>query len=241
MNTGMQDMMNLAWKLALVLKGQATEELLETYRQDRLPVMRSILTRTEGLTELMGTENQFVRSIFNHLAPWIGGLHFVEENATARISQLSLNYRDSSLSADHAAGGSLRAGDRAPELRLRAALKFESDRETRGPEFEEGRLYSLLSPSLFTLVLVNIDDAASVHAQIAKVLEPWRQLIATVEVQPSQGEANKRFREYFGSLSSLVLIRPDAYVGFRGNEHSVPKLAEYLHHWLSAAAHQRAA
>src|SRR6185437_1135698 len=40
MNTGIQDMINLAWKLALVIQGQAPEKLLDTYEEERLPVMR---------------------------------------------------------------------------------------------------------------------------------------------------------------------------------------------------------
>jgi hypothetical protein len=241
MNTGIQDMMNLAWKLALVLKGYASEELLETYQQDRLPVMRAILSRTEGMTEFVGTENRLMRGLFNRLAPWIGSLHFVEENAVARISQLALNYRDSELSTDRAAGGNLRAGDRIPELHLRAALNPSASRAGLQPEFEDGRLFSLLSPSRFTLLLVNVQDAASLQAQIATVLEPWRQLVVTVQIEPSKGEPRKKFGECFGSLASVVLIRPDAYVGFRGNESSVPQLAEYFRRWLLPNAHRRAA
>jgi 2-polyprenyl-6-methoxyphenol hydroxylase-like FAD-dependent oxidoreductase len=247
MNTGIQDMMNLAWKLALVLKGQASSELLDTYQQDRLPVMRSILSRTEGLTEIVGAESPLVRGIFNHLVPWIGGLNFVEENATASISQIALNYRDSPLSTDHAAGGTLRAGDRVPELRVRAVrtereigigLRREGGVRTGS---EESRLFDLLDPSRFTLLLVNIKDGASLQAQLARVLEPLRQLISVVQIQPPGGEFQKHFRESFGSRSLLVLIRPDAYVGYRGNEYSLTKLAEYCRHWFSPGVALRAA
>ncbi|HEY7805741.1 MAG TPA: FAD-dependent monooxygenase [Croceibacterium sp.] len=37
-NTGVQDAANLAWKLAMVLKGDAGEALLDTYQQERQPV-----------------------------------------------------------------------------------------------------------------------------------------------------------------------------------------------------------
>ena len=40
MNTGIQDVHNLCWKLALVLSGQATETFLESYEAERLPVGR---------------------------------------------------------------------------------------------------------------------------------------------------------------------------------------------------------
>jgi 2-polyprenyl-6-methoxyphenol hydroxylase-like FAD-dependent oxidoreductase len=91
MNTGIQDMINLAWKLALVIKGQADPKLLDTYNDDRLPVIRNVLRKTEGLTDVIGNENPVFRSAFSHIAPWIVGTEFVQENSTERMSQLSLN------------------------------------------------------------------------------------------------------------------------------------------------------
>ncbi|MFL4474152.1 FAD-dependent oxidoreductase [Paeniglutamicibacter sp. MACA_103] len=44
-NTSIQDAYNLAWKLAAVIKGQAGEELLETYSVERAPVAKQIVTR----------------------------------------------------------------------------------------------------------------------------------------------------------------------------------------------------
>lgn len=44
-NTSIQDAYNLAWKLALVLKGQAAPELLQTYDQERTPIAKQIVER----------------------------------------------------------------------------------------------------------------------------------------------------------------------------------------------------
>lgn len=44
-NTSIQDSFNLAWKLAMVLKGQAGERLLDSYDAERTPVARQIVTR----------------------------------------------------------------------------------------------------------------------------------------------------------------------------------------------------
>jgi len=44
-NTSIQDGFNLAWKLAMVIKGQAGEGLLESYSQERAPVAKQIVTR----------------------------------------------------------------------------------------------------------------------------------------------------------------------------------------------------
>jgi len=44
-NTCIQDGLNLAWKLAMVLKGQAGVGLLDTYTQERLPVAQQVVDR----------------------------------------------------------------------------------------------------------------------------------------------------------------------------------------------------
>jgi 2,4-dichlorophenol 6-monooxygenase len=44
-NTAVQDSYNLAWKLAAVLRGQASASLLETYSAERAPVARQIVLR----------------------------------------------------------------------------------------------------------------------------------------------------------------------------------------------------
>jgi 2,4-dichlorophenol 6-monooxygenase len=44
-NTSIQDSFNLAWKLAMVLKGQAGEALLDSYNTERAPIAKQIVTR----------------------------------------------------------------------------------------------------------------------------------------------------------------------------------------------------
>lgn len=44
-NTSIQDAFNLAWKLSMVLKGQATPRLLDSYSEERAPVAKQIVTR----------------------------------------------------------------------------------------------------------------------------------------------------------------------------------------------------
>ena len=44
-NTSIQDAFNLAWKLAAVLKGQATPKLLDSYSEERAPIAKQIVTR----------------------------------------------------------------------------------------------------------------------------------------------------------------------------------------------------
>lgn len=51
-NTSIQDAFNLAWKLALVVKGKATPKLLDSFSQERAPIAKQIVTRAnKSITE----------------------------------------------------------------------------------------------------------------------------------------------------------------------------------------------
>jgi hypothetical protein len=54
LNTGVQDVHNLAWKLAAVLRGRAGEALLDTYHDERQPVGRAITSESLNNSVSMG-------------------------------------------------------------------------------------------------------------------------------------------------------------------------------------------
>ncbi|MBL8576539.1 MAG: FAD-dependent monooxygenase [Mesorhizobium sp.] len=53
-NTSIQDGFNLAWKLAMVVKGQAGAKLLESYTKERAPIAKQIVTRANQSIEEFG-------------------------------------------------------------------------------------------------------------------------------------------------------------------------------------------
>ena len=53
MNTGMQDALNLAWKLALHYRGVACEKLLDSYESERLEIIRATGAATDKSTRLI--------------------------------------------------------------------------------------------------------------------------------------------------------------------------------------------
>ena len=53
-NTSIQDGFNLAWKLAMVIRGQAGVGLLESYTEERAPIAKQIVTRANQSIEEFG-------------------------------------------------------------------------------------------------------------------------------------------------------------------------------------------
>lgn len=189
-NTGIQDMINLCWKLAMVIQAKASPKLLDTYGEDRIPVIHNVLTKTEGLTAAIGSENLVFRTIFNHVAPLVMGTELVQEKSVARMSQVALNYRESSLSETHGHDRSLRAGERVPDMTLRMMNKAGS----AGQAPRKVRLFSLLDPSRFTLFYFNVNDPATLHAEIHAKLAAWKGFIdigAVMKTKASAGICSK--------------------------------------------------
>ena len=53
LNTGVQDAVNLGWKLARVVQGRSPDGLLDSYHAERHPVAARVLQKTMALTALM--------------------------------------------------------------------------------------------------------------------------------------------------------------------------------------------
>ena len=222
MNTGIQDMINVSWKLAMVINGQAPASILDTYEADRLSVMRGVLFRTDTLTNLIGTENPIVRTLINHLGPFIGGAELVQENAMAGMSQIALSYRNSSLSEDHRHGGALRAGDRVPNMPVR--LRSDGD-------WEKTTLLSALDASHLTLVAA-VPDGTTLPSSLKACVPESR----FVEIAADAKEA-ARLETTFGKAGAAVLVRPDGYAGLTSPISSAADhVAVYRRKWFSASA-----
>lgn len=140
MNSGMQDAVNLTWKLAMVYHGQASMGLMETYSEERVPVIAEMLSLSSALHF-----KAFGKPGASALDGAVGGAASREnrqvDNAEIMrrpktLLQLGVNYRwspvvletrSASITAssddvkkDPYGEGSdkLRAGDRAPDAKM---------------------------------------------------------------------------------------------------------------------------
>lgn len=191
-NTGIQDVHNLAWKLAAVLAGQATPELLATYNAERQPVA------------WLRHQQIFARPDYAADAPADAqGLPIIDD-AALEFGQL---YRSTAvlgagpelppaLRPDEWAG---QPGSRAPHLWLT----------------QNGARLSTLDLFQRGWVVLAVDER-----WVNAVAQASRQLgipVACVrlggEVQPDDAQA---FRTAYGlGLGGASLIRPDGYVAWR--------------------------
>ena len=116
MNTGIGDAVNLAWKLAAVLEGEAPEALLDTYEPERIAFARRLVATTDRVFTVVtrrGPVARFVRTrLVPLLAPWLFRLPPVRRFLFRTVSQIGVRYPESALSVGEA--GKIRGGDRLP-------------------------------------------------------------------------------------------------------------------------------
>jgi 2-polyprenyl-6-methoxyphenol hydroxylase-like FAD-dependent oxidoreductase len=104
MNTGIQDAVNLAWKLALVARGRARPELLASYEPERLPVIRALVAGTDRATRALETvvkvRHPIAIGLRDQLLSLVMRLGVVQSQATATVAMLGVSYSESPVCAE---------------------------------------------------------------------------------------------------------------------------------------------
>jgi len=203
MNTGIGDAVNLAWKLADVLRGRAAPTLLDSYEPERIAFARRLVATTDTVFELISRPGPIaarVRLIAPRLLGALFRLRSVRRFMFRTISQTALNYRRSALSQWRA--GRVRGGDRllwlAPEMREGRTDNFAA-LETRAWQVH---VYGEASPDL----------AAVCRARcFALHIFPWR---------PAMRRTGLR-------RNALYLVRPDGYVALANSKGRAAELERY--------------
>jgi 2-polyprenyl-6-methoxyphenol hydroxylase-like FAD-dependent oxidoreductase len=248
MNTGIQDAYNLAWKLGLVTRGAALDSLLDSYSEERRPVVAGVVGGSDLLTRVVTLRNPVARSIRDHALGLLGEFGFVARRISRAASELDVEYQASPIVGEDWGGASLagladsldfragpRPGDRVPDVRL------EPPDDQAGPL----RLFELLRGTKHVLLLFEGEHGDPGPDAFESVIELARRHAAEVETllvargdvtPPSIAWDGPVVRDHLGELhhrfgargSCLYLIRPDSYLGYRAVPPDAAKLEAYF-------------
>jgi hypothetical protein len=122
LNLGVQDAVNLGWKLAAQLHGWAPETLLDSYHTERHPVAEDVLDNTRAQMELSSTEPgpRAVRGLLTELMDFdVVNRHLIE-----KITAIGIRY-------DFGAGPDL-LGRRLRDIDLKQGRLYDRLRRGRG-------------------------------------------------------------------------------------------------------------
>jgi 3-(3-hydroxy-phenyl)propionate hydroxylase len=192
LNTGVQDAVNLGWKLAQVVNGTAPESLLDTYQAERHPIGARVLEITMAQTALMRGD-QRTKALHKTMSELLG-MDEPRKRYAAMMSGLDIHY-------DLGTGHPL-LGRRMPDLEL-SSRPAGPEVTAHGP----GRVFTLLHdarPVLLDLGEPGVLDIAPWAARVERVDARY----AGVWELPVLGAV---------AAPTAVLIRPDGHVAWVGD------------------------
>jgi 2-polyprenyl-6-methoxyphenol hydroxylase-like FAD-dependent oxidoreductase len=205
MNTGIGDAVNLAWKLAAVLRGRADGSLLDTYEPERIAFARRLVATTDQAFTGVTSSGALARLIRLHLVPLFIPLFFTLKTMRRflfrMVSQTAVNYRGSSLS--EGTTGTVHGGDRLPWVKTKVN-GVESDNFAPLSALDwQVHVYGDAAPEIRTAC-----DGRKLPLHVF----PWH---------PEMSGA--------GLLhNAIYLVRPDGYVALADPIGSATALASYL-------------
>jgi bifunctional hydroxylase/dehydrase len=161
LSTGVQDAVNLGWKLAAEVTGRAPEGLLDTYHAERHPVGERLLsnTRAQGTVFLGGEEADPLRELFTELIAHTD----VKRHLAGSVSHLDIRY-------DLGAGSHPLLGRRLPPRALRT---------TAGTTTTTSELLHQAQG-----VLIDLAD----DAELRRSAEGWKDRVVTVTASLNAAE-----------------------------------------------------
>jgi 2-polyprenyl-6-methoxyphenol hydroxylase-like FAD-dependent oxidoreductase len=204
MNTGIGDAINLAWKLAAVVRHRSGTELLETYEPERRAFALSLVKSTDRAFSFVtkdGPLARFVRlRVIPHLIPWLFARRFFPRFMFRTISQTHIRYPDSWLSEGSA--GEVKGGDRLPWVLLDEATHSDNFAPLTSMDWQV-HVYGAAAADLSTFCA---------EQKLALHVFPWQ----------------ARMEKAGLARNALYLVRPDGYVGLADAAGTREKLADYI-------------
>jgi 2-polyprenyl-6-methoxyphenol hydroxylase-like FAD-dependent oxidoreductase len=203
MNTGIGDAVNLAWKLAAVLRGRANSSLLDSYESERIAFARRLVATTDRAFTGVTSSGAIARAVRLNIVPVLMPLLFkfasVRRFMFRTVSQTALNYRGSSLSDGQA--GAVRGGDRLPWVKTLNGV----------------RTNFMPLTSLEWQVHVYGDATKGIQAvcddrKLSLRVFPWSQETGRAGLQ----------------RNAVYLVRPDGYVGLADPAGEARTITSYL-------------
>ncbi len=213
MNTGIQDAWNIAWKLALVVKGQADENLLDSYEPERIPVAKTVLNGSDKGFSFIGSPNYVLHLLRSALLPRLTRLASREslgKRIFTLLSQTWIGYRKSPVVAGDTGAKKAQPGDRTPYAHFDAG-------ENAGES-----LFSVLGGVKHHVLLFADEEK---RAGLASLLAEFAVETDLHVIDAAQGSIRDA---YAVSEPAALLIRPDGHIAWRGRADALSDLERYL-------------
>ncbi|MDX2407173.1 SDR family oxidoreductase [Streptomyces microflavus] len=211
LNLGLQDAVNLGWKLAAAARGRAPARLLDSYHEERHEVGRQVLSNIRAQARLLlgGPEVTGLRAVIGELLPY----EAVRARLAGMVSGLDIRYGGSLTDAGRPGGGPHgSAGWRMPPMTLN--LRQPVAISAYGSESEGSPVHTAALLRGARGVLLVTADEEERRELLTGVAGPFGRSVDAVTVFRPAGDQGVPEGLFDGV--DAVLVRPDGYVAWAG-------------------------
>ncbi|MBL6616457.1 MAG: FAD-dependent oxidoreductase [Reyranella sp.] len=206
MNTGIQDAVNLGWKLAYVLKGAGDSDLLlDSYEAERRPIARAVIGAAAQKQHLSFGASKLTSRIRNMAVSIFGNIPAVHRKLQVELSETEFAYRDGPLVA--LAAGKL--GGKRTDVGTRAREASIVD----GPDGKSASLWPYLSAPRHSLLVFEDENHPIPLNDALQQAGDRLQVLRLGSSRDPDGEVRSRYQL---KGPGWVLVRPDQVVAARG-------------------------
>jgi 3-(3-hydroxy-phenyl)propionate hydroxylase len=213
LNSGLEDAINMAWKLAAVVKGEAADTLLDSYSVERVHAARENLRFATRSTEFMAPPShgfKLMREAVLSLAPkhpWLRSL--INPRQTTAIG-----FPDSPLNGPEQ--GSWKVGPRPGDPLPECPLQWNENGRAR-----PGFLSDLLGPQFTLLHFTAAGLSGGPRSKPASGRITWRTIARQAAGDAAVDVPGRAFELFDAAPEAFYLVRPDGHVLARWRSASV--------------------
>lgn len=257
MNTGLHDAVNLAWKLTMVIRGQAEPSLLQSYETERRPNVEKLINYDKDISRLMSLQlplgwkgdpntdpNDILGKVMAEAGTFSSGLGIFYEPDQVLNVEGSFKHGSDMLSAA--------PGKRGPDVTLQKPATFEATRLHKETS-NVGRFYVVVftgHAEHTSVSLKSLSDNLQSTFFLSNHAHPISFLTISATVGPSACEVigiqpfGRTFYDKDGSAherygvdlkkGAIFVLRPDGWIGtaVEMGENAVAELSTYFKGFL---------
>lgn len=250
LNTGIQDAYNLIWKLALVQRGEGTEQLLDSYEEERHDVAQATIKNVSFATKVVTLKNPLSKALRNQLAAILVNTDAVQNRFGRNVGMLDISYHHSDVVWEDGIKtkpahqlrkvmGSGTPFDKGPKSGERCPNVLFLDHKGAAHSLID-YLYGTEHTLLLFSGLSEQRPSHTFHQIQALVAQRYSEMIRTYLVMTSavpesawEGTAlvntDSALHHRFGAREeALYLSRPDHHIGYRSQPVSTELFSRYL-------------
>ncbi len=205
MNTGIGDAVNLAWKIGAIINEKAPAIILDTYEQERIPFAKRLVDTTDKAFEFITARSSFATwvrlNIVPYLVPWLAGFVQTRRLLFRTMSQTSISYPKSLLSAGSV--GKVKAGERLPWVKMEG-----------GPDNFES--------------LTTMKWQMHVYGTPSKTIQ---ELCDEKGIKLNVFSWNNATKKAGLKENAIYIIRPDGHIGMGVQDAETEKITAYFDKW----------